>query len=74
MKFKFYFSVVLALAFYSHLDAQPREKLVKVTVTQNHSNWNHEVHLKKSTNEKNIPKFINFVVANHPNNKLQIAR
>jgi cephalosporin-C deacetylase len=43
MKLKFYFSVLLALTFYSHLDAQPREELVKVIVTPNHDDWTYEV-------------------------------
>ncbi|AWV97418.1 acetylxylan esterase [Arcticibacterium luteifluviistationis] len=43
MKLKFFLSVLLALAFYSHADAQPREQLIKVIVTPNHADWTYEV-------------------------------
>ncbi|WP_435800313.1 serine hydrolase domain-containing protein [Polaribacter sp.] len=36
--------------------------MLKVIVTSNHIDWTYEVYLKKSTNEKNIPKLINFVL------------
>jgi cephalosporin-C deacetylase len=43
MKLKIYFSVIFALIFYSNLDAQPSEQLVKVIVTPNHSDWTYEI-------------------------------
>lgn len=43
MKLKFYFLVLLALTFYSHLGAQPHKELVKVIVTPSHDDWTYEV-------------------------------
>ena len=43
MKLKVYFSVIFALIFYGCLNAQPREQLVKVIVTPNHSDWTYEI-------------------------------
>jgi cephalosporin-C deacetylase-like acetyl esterase len=43
MKLKLYFSVILALIFCNYLSAQPREQLVKVIVTPNHSDWTYEM-------------------------------
>jgi cephalosporin-C deacetylase len=43
MKLKIYCSVVFSIIFCSYLSAQPREQLVKVIVTPNHSDWTYEV-------------------------------
>lgn len=43
MKLKVYFSVIFTLFFLVCLNSQPREQLVKVIVTPNHSNWTYEV-------------------------------
>ena len=43
MKLKVYFSVIFALIFYGCLNSQPREQLVKVIVTPNHSDWTYEI-------------------------------
>jgi len=43
MKLKFCLSVLLALIFNWQLDAQPLQKLVKVIVTPNHTDWTYEV-------------------------------
>lgn len=42
MKLKIYFSVIFSLIFCSYLSAQPREQLIKVIVTPNHSDWTYE--------------------------------
>lgn len=42
MKLKSYLSVILALLFYGYLAAQPREQLVEVIVSPNHSDWTYE--------------------------------
>lgn len=48
---------------------KPCEHLLKVIVTPNHIDWTYEVHLKKSTNEKNIPKRLYFLKALFSNGK-----
>jgi cephalosporin-C deacetylase-like acetyl esterase len=43
MKLKFYFLALLALTFYCHLAAQPKQELIKVIVTPSHDNWTYEL-------------------------------
>lgn len=43
MKLNFYFSAILLIFFSTYISAQPREQLVKVIVTPNHSDWTYEI-------------------------------
>tara|TARA_Y100000385_G_scaffold289765_1_gene360279 strand:- start:313 stop:1602 length:1290 start_codon:yes stop_codon:yes gene_type:complete len=43
MKLNFYFPVILLIFYSTYIGAQPREQLVKVIVTPNHSNWTYEI-------------------------------
>ena len=43
MKLKIYCSILFSLIFCSYLSAQPREELVKVIVTPNHSDWTYAI-------------------------------
>lgn len=43
MKLKFYLLLLLALPFFTHVDAQPRKELVKVIVSPDHDDWTYEV-------------------------------